>query len=197
MLKIRENMGTELLWYTFPRSISILNQALKTEILQNADDRREKRKFLDAAFLLQKKPWTGSWDGLAKDWKSLQGGSLPLLSTPQRCGKKTEWIRENRHFFYPHACEVLLAAHLPSKQDGRVRDPSHALIRSSMVEHPAVNRGVEGSRPSGPAYASVAQRRQQLTVNQPQRNTGGSSPLRRTYLLPRTNNRVTALSRRR
>ena len=71
---------------------------------------------------------------------------------------------------------MLLAAHLPSKQDERVRDPSHALIRSSMVEHPAVNRGVEGSRPSGPAYASVAQRRQQLTVNQPQRNTGGSSP---------------------
>lgn len=120
--------------------------------------------------------------------------SCPLRSDAV---KKTEWIRENRHFFYPHACEVLLAAHLPSKQDGRVRDPSHALIRSSMVEHPAVNRGVEGSRPSGPAYASVAQRRQQLTVNQPQRNTGGSSPPRRTYLLPRTNNRVTALSRRR
>lgn len=75
---------------------------------------------------------------------------------------------------------MLLAAHLPSKQDGRVRDPSHALIRSSMVEHPAVNRGVEGSSPSGPAYVSVAQRRQQLTVNQPQRNTGGSSPPRRT-----------------
>ena len=39
---------------------------LKTEILQSADDRREK-KFLDAAFLLQKKPWTDSRDGLAQD----------------------------------------------------------------------------------------------------------------------------------
>ncbi len=46
-------MGTERLLYTFPRSISILNQALKTEILQSAYDRGEK-KFLDAAFLLQK-----------------------------------------------------------------------------------------------------------------------------------------------
>lgn len=66
MLKIWENMGTGLLLYIFSRSISILNQVLKTEILQSADDRREK-KFLDAAFLLQKKPWTDSRDGLAQD----------------------------------------------------------------------------------------------------------------------------------
>jgi len=59
MLKIRKNMGTERLLYTFPQSISILNQALKTEILQSADGRGEK-KFLDAAFLLLKKSWTGS-----------------------------------------------------------------------------------------------------------------------------------------
>lgn len=106
-------------------------------------------------------------------------------------------IKGTRHFFYPHACEVLMAAHLISNQNGRVRDPSHALIRSSMVERPAVNRNVEGSNPSGSAYASVVQRRRQLSVKQPQRNTGGSIPPRRTDILPRTNSRVAALSRRR
>lgn len=54
MLKIWENMGTGLLLYIFSRSISILNQALKTEILQSTDDRREEEISWCGFFIAEK-----------------------------------------------------------------------------------------------------------------------------------------------